>query len=91
MSGDMIGLSPNDMRALATQLDKVANELSATARTVTNRVVNTQWRGQRREAFVQQWKDEYERTLGRISTDLTGLRAELNQLADEAQQLLDRR
>ena len=88
--GDMIGLSPTQMRELATKLGSMGSEINQIAGTLTNKVVQTQWKGARREAFVKAWQEQYERTLKAMGNDIAALKTELTQLAGEAEQLLNR-
>lgn len=90
---DMIGLSPSQMRELATKLGGIGTELSQMASTLTSKVVQTQWKGQRREAFVDAWKGPsgYESTLKKLGNDIAALKTELTQLAANADELLNRR
>ena len=84
-----IGSNPDELDALASELDEASATLESAHVRVMTRIVRSPWQGEDADDFRQQWTGPAKRVFARTATELTDTAKTLRRNADDQRRASD--
>jgi hypothetical protein len=83
----MIGANPEQLRILATEFERAANDIDAEIRVTTTSVRNTPWKGATADRFRQSWTSVHTTRLRSLSAQLRDAARSLRENAEDQERV----